>query len=309
MVQIGILEAKDFSKNALDVLSKIATVEVFNHQKINDFLENKEVLFIRLKYFIDNGFLKKSKKLKYICTPTTGLNHIDLEVCRKQSIEIISLKGEYDFLSTIRATPEHTFGLVLSLLRNYKEAFLSKNNCDWNREQYKGYELYNNKVGIVGLGRVGKILAKYFQAFDVDIYFYDTNDLIEVEDITKLSSVVELINKVNIVILSASYSEENHNFFNKKIIDLLEDKYFINTARGELIDELYLIKKLENNYFKGVALDVIQNEQNINNLELLCSLISQRNLIITPHIAGATYSSMHRTEEFIVKKLIKKLIK
>ena len=303
-MRIGILEPKDFSKKALDKLSSIGNVELFKNKDLNSFLEDKEIVFIRLEYFIDKVFLYKAKKLKYICTPTTGLNHIDLEECKERDIKIISLKGEYDFLSTIRATPEHTFGLVLSLLRNYKTAFLSHNNSEWNREKYKGFELYENSVGIIGFGRVGKILAKYFEAFNTKVYFYDIDDSMqEINNAIKITSINELIEKSNIIILSASYSEDNHQFFDKKYIDLLENKYFINTARGELVDEDYLIQKIEKDFFKGLAIDVIQNEQSENNLDKLLKLAENRNCIITPHIAGATYGSMYRTEEFIVKKL------
>jgi D-3-phosphoglycerate dehydrogenase len=303
-VQIGVLEPKDFSKDALVKLSKIGSVELYTNGNLGSFLENKDVIFIRLGYLINKVFLDKAKKLKYISTPTTGLNHIDLKECNRRGVEIVSLNGEYAFLSTIRATPEHTFGLVLSLLRNYKEAFLTNNSMEWTRDRYKGYELYKNRVGIIGFGRVGKILSKYFQAFDVDVYFYDIDDLIvESYGAIKVYSITELIKKTNIVILSASYTKDNYSFFGKECIDLLKDKYFINSARGELLDELYLIKKLKEDYFKGVAIDVIQNEQDSNNLKAFLKLTENRNLIITPHIAGATYSSMHRTEEFIVNKL------
>ena len=118
----------------------------------------------------------------------------------------------------------------------------------------------------------------------------------------KLDSINKLIEKSNIVILSASHTEDNYEFFDKKYIDLLKNKYFINTARGELVDEEYLIEKIEENFFKGVAIDVIQNEQSNNNLDKLLNLIEANNLIVTPHIAGATYSSMYRTEEFVVNK-------
>lgn len=303
-MQIGVLEAKDFSKEALDVLSRIGNVELFDNKCLNSFLVNKEIIFVRLDYFIDKVFIDKAKSLKYICTPTTGLNHIDLEECKKKDIEIVSLKGEYEFLATIRATPEHTFGLVLSLLRNYKSAFLSQENKNWCREKYKGFELYENSVGIIGFGRVGKILAKYYEAFSTKVYFYDIDNSIDaVYNAIKLNSINELIKKSNIVILSASYSKDNHDFIDKKHIDLLENKYFINTSRGELVDEEYLIQKIKINFFKGLAIDVIQDEQSNNNLDNLIKLVGDKNFIITPHIAGATYSSMYRTEEFIVKKL------
>lgn len=305
-MRIGILELKDFSQKAIKELNKLGTVELFDGLDMDGFMADKEIIFIRLGNFIGSDFLNKAKNLKYICTPTTGLNHIDLEECEKRGIKIVSLKGEYEFLSTIRATPEHTFGLVLSLLRNYKEAFLNQKNTKWDRELYKGFELYENSVGIIGFGRVGKILAKYFEAFGAKVCFYDIDDSIrEIHSASKLSSIEEVINQSNIVILSASYTESNHQFFDKKYIDSLENKYFINTARGELIDEKYLLSKIEQNFFKGVALDVIQNEQSNNRVEKILELTNTNNLIITPHIAGATYSSMYRTEEFIVTKLKK----
>ena len=303
-MQIGILEAKDFSTRVINDLSSVGKVKIFQNDKLDIFLKDTEVLFIRLKYFIDKDFLTLCKKLKYICTPTTGLNHIDLSECKKRDIKIISIKNETDFLFTIRATPEHTFGLVLSLLRNYKNAFLSKENSLWDRERYKGYELYENSIGIIGFGRVGKILSKYFKVFSSKVYFYDIDDSIkEIENAKRLNSIEELIKTTNIIILSASYNNSSYQFFNKTYIDMLEKKYFINTARGELIDEDYLLEKIKEDYFCGVALDVIQNEQLNNNLDRFLELQKNKNLIITPHISGATYNSMHKTEEFVFEKL------
>jgi D-3-phosphoglycerate dehydrogenase / 2-oxoglutarate reductase len=304
-MQIGILEPKDFSQKALDELSIIGNVSLFKNEKLDVFLLSKKIIFIRLGYFIDKSFLNMSKSLEYICTPTTGLNHIDLIECESRGIKVVSLKGEYKFLSTIRATPEHTFGLVLSLLRNYKNAFLSQANRSWDRERYKGLELYENNIGIIGFGRVGKILSKYFDAFNSIVYFYDIDSHIcTVNNAKKTNSLTELISRSNVIIMSASFCKNNFKFFNKKYIDLLENKYFINTSRGELVDEDYLIKKIEEGFLNGVAIDVIQNEQVVNNnLNKFLNLSDIRNIIITPHISGVTYSSMHRTEEFIVNKL------
>lgn len=303
-MEIGILEPSDFSAVAIKNLNNIGIVTKFNGEDLSLFLMGKEVVFIRLGHVISKEFLEMAKKLRYICTPTTGLNHIDLKECKARDIQVISLKGEMSFLSTIRATPEHTFGLTLSLLRNYKHAFLTTNNKSWDRDKYKGYELYNNTVGIVGFGRVGKILSKYFQAFDCSVVFYDIDtSLREENNSVRAGSVSKLIDISNIVILSASYSKESHQFFNRKIIDELKGKYFINTARGELIDESYLIHQISEGHFKGVALDVIQNEQSQGNKDKLILASQNKNCIITPHISGATFTSMYRTEEFISLKL------
>ncbi|RXJ68995.1 hypothetical protein CRV08_06070 [Halarcobacter ebronensis] len=308
-MQIGIVEGKDFSQKAIDSLKKIGTVTIFDKNDINIFIEDKDILFIRLNYNIDAKLLKNAKVLKFICSPTTGLNHIDLKTCNDNNIKIISLKNQKEFLQTIRATPEHTFGLILSLLRNYKRAFLDSNNNTWDRDIYKGYELYGKRIGIIGFGRVGSILAKYFNTFDAQTFFYDIKLEINTNFAQRVSSIKELISKSDIVVLSASYSDEYNRFFDKKYVDLLKDKYFINTARGELVDEEYLLTKIEESYFKGIAIDVFQNEaKKNNNIEKFLSLASKtNNLIITSHIAGATYESMWKTEEFIVDLLKEEL--
>lgn len=300
-MRIGILEPKNFSKSAINELSELGDLSVFK-DNIDDFLKDIDVLFIRLGYFIGKDILNKAPRLKIICSPTTGLNHIDLNETKKRNIKIISLKNEREFLSTIRATPEHTFGLVLALLRNYKSSFLNSQNTEWNRDKYTGNEIYGNKTGIIGLGRVGKILAKYFNCFGAEVFYYDIDSKIQTDlNIIQTNSIEELINKTEILILSASYSDKviiNRNHFN-----LMKNKYFINTARGELIDESYLIEKINNNFFKGVAIDVITNETGDNNLSNLLKVADNKNVIVTSHISGATFTSMNRTEEFIVKKL------
>lgn len=307
-MQIGILEKKDFSVEAIKNLKKIGKVSFFNDKNLHIFLKNKDIIFTRLKYFIGKDFLKSAEKLKIICTPTTGLNHLDLKEISMKNIKIISLKGEYKFLSEIRATPEHAFGLTLSLLRNYKKAFLNENNNDWNRDILKGFEIYNKNIGIIGFGRIGKILSKYFLSFGANVCFYDINTKIKkLSGSRRINNLNNLIKKSDIVLLCVDYSQQNDKFFDKKYIDLLKSKYFINIARGELIDEDYLLKKIRNNYFKGIALDVIKNENNKNNLNKFLKLIKNRNFILTPHIGGATYESMIRTELFITQKLFKLL--
>ena len=305
-MQIGILEPQDFSEKAINELKSLGQVSFYENGNISDFIKDKKIIFVRLKYFLGKDLLKNTINLKYICTPTTGLNHLDLNYLKHKNIKVVSLKGESKFLTDIRATPEHTFGLILSLLRNYKNAFSSSKKL-LDRDLYKGNEIFQNSIGIIGFGRVGTLLAKYIEVFGGNSFFYDIdNTKNEIHKAKKLGSIEELISKCNIICLCASYELVNHEFFDKKYIDLLKDKYFINTSRGELVDELYLIKKIKSKFFKGVAIDVFQNESTQeNNLDKFYSINENFNFILTPHISGATYTSMRRTEEFITNKIIK----
>lgn len=302
-MKIGILEHKYFSQNAIDELSKLGEVSFFDNNS-SEFYPEINIIFIRLKYFIGFEILNKAPNLKYICSPTTGLNHIDLNETSKRGIYVISLKNQFEFLKNIRATPEHTFGLIIALLRNYNKAFLNPENNYWNRNLFIGNELYENKIGIIGFGRVGQLLAKYLQAFDTETYFYDKNPQIKsVYGANKVNSIKGVIKNTEIVLLCASFDYATAPILKSEHFDLMQNKYFINSSRGELIDENYLLKKIELNFFKGVAIDVLANETGNNNLKGFLNYSKTRNLIITPHISGATYASLNRTEEFIVQKL------
>lgn len=302
-MNIGILEPSDFSELALDKLRTLGNVSLFE-KDIQQFVSDKEVLFVRLGHHLDQSFLSQAKSLKVICTPTTGLNHIDLEYCKTNEIKIISLKGETDFLNTIRATPEHTIGLLIALKRNYKNAFLSKQNNVFDRNPYKGFEIFGSNVGIIGMGRVGSILAGYLKAMSANVYYFDSVEKDNCIDCIKMSGINELINVCDTVFLCASYDEKQGSILNSGELEKLKDKYFINTARAELTDEIKLIELALTGHFKGLAIDVIQNEQSVNNnLNLLLEAAEKFNVIVTPHIGGATYTSMHRTEVFIAEKL------
>lgn len=302
--KLGIVESKDFSQKAFKTLSAHYAIEVYESKEpLSGFLNDKEAIFVRLEHMIDDNLIKQASQLKFICSPTTGLNHIRIT---DKSIKIVSLKGEKEFLDSIRATPEHVFGLSIALLRNYKFSFRSKNSNEWNREAYKGHELYGSKIGIIGLGRVGKILARYYSAFDAQVNYYDPNvDLGIGNTCYKTHSLNDLIKGSDIIILCANYEPENDFMLGEIQFKLLEGKYFINAARGELLDEAAFIVFLKKGLYHGVALDVVSCEAtDMPSYEKILEIAENKNIVITPHIGGATYSSMHRTEEFIAEKLI-----
>jgi D-3-phosphoglycerate dehydrogenase len=300
---IGIIEPLNFSNDAISILEKIGKVDFYKGNNINNFVEDKDVLFIRLEYYFDSAILKSASKLKYICSPTTGLNHLDLKFLAQKKVKIISLKGENDFLKNIRATSEHTLGLIISLIRNYKSInFSSRKN--FKRDNFIGYEIYNTTIGIIGFGRIGLLLSKYIDALGGKLVVYDPYVAIS-NQYKRVSEINDLINSSEIICLCASHEVDNHFLINRDQIDLMKNKYFINTSRGELVNESYLYKKIKKNFFKGIALDVINNENTKNNLINFLNIDKSINFILTPHIGGATFYSMQETEIFIAKNLLK----
>ncbi len=302
-MQIGILEPDGFSPEALTCLRRLGKVRTFGGVDLAGFLAPLDALFVRLAHRIDGTFLEKTPRLRWLCSPTTGHNHIDEQALAARGVRLLSLRGERKFLETIRATPEHTFGLVIALLRHYRRAFDDVAAGKWDRDTCRGGELYGNRVGIVGLGRVGYRLASYFSVFGAYVTWFDPANVPSLPEWQRSSDIHELIETSRIVLLCASYRAGQEPVIGKHEIDALEGRYFINTARGELVDERALLAAVRSNRPAGVAIDVIVGENGENHLAEWRALLPSRNLIVTPHIAGATFDSMARTELFIAEKL------
>jgi D-3-phosphoglycerate dehydrogenase len=303
-VRIGILEPDGFSYIARERLGVLGEVSDFAGGALAEFTADKDVLFVRLAHRVDDAFLGGAPRLRVLCSPTTGHTHVDLDTLEKRQVRLISLKGETEFLERIRATPEHAIGLALALLRNYRVAFLDKGNARWDRNRCRGEELSGTAVGLVGFGRVGRRLARYLAAFEADVGYYDRHVDLPVAGIRRFGSLGDLISASRIVILCANYEPGTPPVVDAACVALLAGRYFINIARGELVDEDALLSSIEAGALAGCAVDVIANENGANNLPRWIAATQRKNLIVTPHIGGATFASMRATEEFIADKLI-----
>jgi len=303
-VQIGILESTNFSEHALKKLRHAGRVELYKKQKLSSFLKDKEVLFVRLGHKINKKFLKLAPRLQWLCSPTTGLNHLDEKELKRKNIKLLSLRGEKHFLKTIHATPEHTLGLILTLLRRYPLAFSSCRSSFWDRDRFRGEELHGNRVGIIGLGRVGHRVATLCQAFGARIFWYDPAKVKHPSEWKRLPSPASVIRASKIIVLSAAHVANQKPILGKREIQCLKQRYFINTSRGELVDENSLFDAIRKNYLRGAALDVLKNENRRQTFKLWRPLLGKKNFFLTPHLGGATNESMAKTENFIVDILL-----
>jgi D-3-phosphoglycerate dehydrogenase len=303
-VQVGILEADGFSGEAIGLLETLGPVSAYSGGSLEDFLAPLDALFVRLGYRIDDRMLAMAPKLKWLCSPTTGHNHIDEQHLAEKGVRLLSLRGERAFLETIRATPEHTFGLVLSLLRRYPRAISDVAAGVLDRDACRGEELFGNRVGIIGLGRVGYRVASYCSAFGASVAWCDpVVDLPAEASWQRLPDIRSVIEASRMVVLCASYQAGQAPIVGAAEIALLGGKYFVNTARGELVDESALLEAIGKDALAGVGIDVIANENGAHRLDAWRALLPGRNMVLTPHMGGATFGAMGRTESFIAEKL------
>jgi D-3-phosphoglycerate dehydrogenase / 2-oxoglutarate reductase len=306
---IWIGEPVGFSLTAKTKLEQHFTLicKSVNQAELKEVFQLCDVFIFRLGLKVVSDTIQMNQRCKLIATPVTGLNHIDLDVCKKNQIQIISLKGEFEFLKQIRATAEFTMALLLCLVRNIVPASANVNEGIFDRDLFRGNELFQKTIGIIGFGRLGKIVSEYALAFGMKVLIYERN----VEKITDqpeyqfvdLESVLE---NSDFISLHIDASEENDHFVNAKFLSKMKKSAFlINTSRGSILDEEALVKALVNKQISGAALDVVQGEPHVDfNKSIFKYAKKHTNLLITPHLGGNTHESVERTECFIADKII-----
>ena len=303
-------ECKRFSKREINEIEKLGLVTHVNADRryLLQNIENYDVLLIALGNTIDSEILKLATNLKYIVTPTTGHNHIDCDYAEQKGIEIVSLRGETKFLENITATAELTWGLLLSLIRHIPQAHQDVLSGGWSRDKYYGNELRGKVLGILGYGRLGKMVARYGQAFGMSVLVYDKNvspDAVNVEFL----ELDEILARADIVTVHLPLNQSTNGILGSKFFqNIKEGAFFLNTARGEILDDESLIAALKEGRVAAAAMDVLPDEVSLHedwlkNSKLAIYARDNKNLIITPHIGGVTYESVEQTNAFIIQKL------
>ena len=306
-LKIRIAEGADFSPEVVLKLEAYFTVDLApcSAKDIPSILSSYDVFWFRLGFRISEKDIPANPRCKVIATPVTGIDHIDTAACEKASIGIISLKGEVDFLRTVRATAEHTILLTLMLLRHPLQAIRSVNEGIWNRDLFRGNEVYGKTVGIVGLGRLGEIVGSYFQAMGAVVIGFDKHDRV-VPGVAQVRSLEEIAQRSDIISIHLSLDASTNKIINESFLGLVKKEcILINTSRGGIVDEKALLFALENGLIKAAAVDVLQDEQaGVAGNPLVAYAKTHDNLVITPHLGGNTYESFRKTEHFIAGKII-----
>ena len=309
-MKILIAESRGFSPAALEELRRVADIAEADLDRggLLAAVADADVLWVRLRHRINAEVFDAAKRLKVLVSPTTGLNHIDLAEAARREVQVVSLKGELDFLKDVRATAELTVGLLLALLRQIPAAAADVQRGHWNRDAFQGRELYGKTAGIVGYGRLGQIVARYLQAFDMRVLVSDP-DLDPEELRAGLTKVplAKLLSEADVVTLHVNLCDDTYGFFGREQFQSMRPgSWFVNTSRGELVDEESLLDALRSERLAGAALDVLRDENaaGMAGLPLVEYAKTNPRLILTPHIGGCTRESMEKTERFLARRLV-----
>jgi len=224
-------------------------------------LVDAEIISVFVDSRINKEILDKLKNLKFICTRSTGYDHIDLEECKKRNI-IVSNVPSYG----IETVAEHTIALMLAISRKLFESFERTRRGNFSNKGLTGFELKGKTLGIIGAGKIGRRVAEIAKAFGMRVIAYDIYP--NFEEAKRIGyeyvDLDTLLKESDIISLHANLTKENYHLLNESAFEKMKDGVIIiNTARGALIDTKALIKYLSFGKVRAVALDVLENEPEI----------------------------------------------
>lgn len=256
---------------------------------------------VRTKFKIDKELFDAALNLKFVARAGAGLDNIDIVAAKERNIQLINApEGNRD------AVAEHAIGLLLSLMNNFRNADTQIRNGVWDREGNRGYELKGKTVGIIGYGFMGQKMARKLAGFEVNVIAYDKYQTgfgneyareVSMEEIVKHSDVLSL--HIPLTTETKQMVDDEYFYHFKKPI------FFINTARGEIVNTAALLKNINSGKVLGAGLDVLEVEKfpNLEEQTWFKELKNNEKVILTPHVGGWTFDSYRKISEVLAQKL------
>ena len=241
-------------------------------------ISEAEIIVIRSSTQLTKEIIEKADNLKIIARCGVGVDNIDIEYAKSKNIKVTNSPS-----ANLISVVELTTALIINAARKINLSDNHLKEGKWSRKEFIGIELSGKQLGIIGFGKAGRLVSERMKSFGMSVAFYDPY----VEDWDgpeKNLELDELLSSSDVISIHVIKTEETKNLISKEKLDLLKKSaILINTSRGGVVDEEYLIEMLRSNQLFGAGLDVYSEEppKNIDNFVDI-------NLITTPHIGAST---------------------
>ena len=248
-------------------------------------------------YKIDEDLLQNTN-VRIVNSASTGLNHIDLEYCESVGIEIQCHKNDFELINQLPSTSELAFGLLLDLMRSITMSNnVTKRDTTWDYLPFVGQQMKDYKVGIVGYGRLGKMMVKFCRAFDAEVYIHDPYS-----EESNIDTLEEMFDVCDAVSLHVHVTDETRHMIDYNLLSR-GVKFLVNTSRGEIVKESDVIKALHECKLWGYGADVIEDEFSDPSKSPFFNLVNSKlNCILTPHTGGMTIQGQTKAYKWSINK-------
>lgn len=309
--KLKVLVTRTLPAKSMDLLYHHFDLDVNREDKImprealKERISNIDGLVCLLTDNIDAAIIARAMRLRIIANYAVGYNNIDLVEASKRKIPVTNTP---EILTD--ATADLTFGLLISIARRIVEAdhFLRAGNFKgWAPELLLGADVHGKTLGIIGMGRIGRAVARRARGFNMKIIYTDTRRLpigVEQEHSAQYCTFKELLKESDYVSVHAPLNEQTRHLLSIGEFRLMKKTaYLINVARGEIVDERALVAAISDKEIAGCALDVYENEPRVEP-----GLIGLPNVVLVPHIGSASLEARTEMSMMVTNNIISVLI-
>ena len=266
--------------------------------QIKEKISNFDIVVVRSRTKITKEMIDRATQCKIIARVGVGLDNIDVDAAKAKGIRVINaVEG------AMNAVAELVLGLMLSMAREIPRADREIRNGKWLKKELMGSELSGKYLGIVGLGNIGKRLAKLARGLNMNIIGFDVMPIADdfARDVGLIKADIDtLLSSADYISFHVPLTANTHHLVNaKRISTMKKTTYLINTSRGEIIDEDALYDALKEGKIAGAALDVFEKEPAVGN-----KLTTLPNVVCTPHIGAQTKEAQTLAANVIGEKII-----
>jgi len=266
--------------------------------ELSDAIGAYDALLVRSATQVTPELIERAENLKVIGRAGTGVDNVDIPAATRRGIVVANAPE-----SNSVAAAEHTLALMLALCRNVPRAHGSLTGGAWERPKFKGTELYGKTLGVVGFGRIGQLVAKRAQAFEMEVIAFDK--FVSAERFRELGvegaeRLEDLLGRADIVTLHVPKTPDTVNLIDAEAIAAMKDgARVVNCARGELVDLDAVLAGLESGKLGGAALDVFPSEPFTEH-----PLFGRDDVVVTPHLGASTAEAQDRAGVVTAEQVI-----
>ncbi|MCM2531324.1 phosphoglycerate dehydrogenase [Neobacillus pocheonensis] len=266
-------------------------------EELKIIIGNYDALIVRSQTKVTEELLESADQLRVIARAGVGVDNIDVNAATRKGIIVINAPGA----NTIAAT-EHTLAMMLSLARKIPQAYEKTKAGIWDRNSFKGVELYKKTLGVIGMGKIGTEVAKRAKSFGMNILAFDpylTEERAKKSGMTKAS--LDLIaRESDFITVHTPLTNDTKGLINDDYLSKTKKGVrFVNCARGGIIDEKALVRAIQSGHVAGAALDVFEKEP-VADPELL----QNPNIIVTPHLGASTVEAQEKVAQEVSAEII-----
>ncbi len=301
-----VLVSDNLAESGIERLQNVPELEVevntsLTHEELLQIIKEYDALVIRSGTKVTADIIEAAVNLKVIARAGIGLDNVDIAAASKHGVVVMNTPE-----GNVITTAEHTIAMLLAVSRNIPQASASLKAGKWEKKRFRGKEVFNKVLGIIGVGRIGRIVADRAKALRMHVIGYDP--YISSEVIDKLGiegvSLDDVFARSDYITVHTPITQETRNIINAEAFKKMKKGVFVlNCARGGIVDEKALYDAIQSGIVAGAALDVFTQEPPVDN-----PLLSLEQVVVTPHLGASTDEAQENVAMAVADQVIDYLL-